>query len=88
MAECYWVNPAYQYVTQQYFPDLTTACAPQGSYLSRSRHSKLYSLVTEKGEQYYIKIYTTAGKYLRGLLGRSRVRAEWGEYALFSKAWH
>ena len=83
MVECYWVNPAYQDLTQQYFPDLKAACEPQGTYLSRSRHSRLYALSTEKGEQYYVKIYSTAGKYFRSLIGRSRVRAEWENLLYF-----
>ncbi len=34
---------------------------------------------------YYVKTYTKAGKYLRRLVGRSRIRAEWENLQLFER---
>ncbi len=48
-------------------------------------HSGLSYLVKAKVNQgdYYIKIYTKAGKHLRRLFGRSRIRGEWENIFLF-----
>lgn len=67
---------------KNYFPDFNTVFNYQGEFITKSPISKLFK-VNIAGVNYYVKLYFGAGKALRRYVGRSRIKAEWENLALF-----
>lgn len=64
------------------FHSLNDTLAIKGELVSKSRISYLLKTTIEESV-FYVKVYTGAGKHLRRLLGRSRVRGEWENLLFF-----
>ncbi len=64
------------------FPDLATASVVAGDEINANWMSRL--VLASNGERaFYVKVYLSRGRWLRRFMGRSRVRAEWENLALF-----
>jgi tRNA A-37 threonylcarbamoyl transferase component Bud32 len=58
------------------FPSLDAALNVEGEIVNSNWMSSLVRISVES-EGYYVKCYASRGRWLRRLLGRSRLRAEW-----------
>lgn len=81
--ETWWLSATYRdHPAGRCFVDLDAVFRCKGEAVSRDPVSHV-KRVTLDNTRYYVKIYTGAGKWLRRLLGRSRVQAEWENLQLF-----
>ncbi|WP_285258700.1 lipopolysaccharide kinase InaA family protein [Halopseudomonas bauzanensis] len=81
-----WVlNPAFaEGEAGRLFADLPSVFALQGERITSDDISEVHKLCAE-GRCYYIKRYVAAGKNLRRLIGRPRIRAEWENLLKFAR---
>lgn len=73
MSQEYWIDPKIDLAE---FNNLAQAMIPRGEVVTQSPYSAVYYFEASNHKAYYIKQYTSAGKYLRRFIGRSRNRAE------------
>lgn len=83
MSSCWWVNPDHPIEVQKQFASNACLDLQDAECVSKSPLSRLFlKNITKKN--YYVKTYHQAGRKLRRLLGRSRLRAEWENLFLFA----
>ena len=66
------------------FPTLDDAAERRGECINENWMSRL-TLVSAAGRQFYVKTYASRGRWLRRLIGRSRIRAEWENLQTFAQ---
>lgn len=74
----WWVHSSVEDI----FPDMKTSSEADGEKINGNWMSKVVK-VTVGETSYYVKTYASRGRWLKRFLGRSRVRAEWENQALF-----
>ena len=67
-----------------FFPDMRTCADAEGEKINGNWMSRV-TRVTHEGIAYYVKVYTSRGRWLKRYIGRSRVRAEWENQDLFHR---
>ncbi|MET1077544.1 MAG: lipopolysaccharide kinase InaA family protein [Pseudomonas sp.] len=79
----WYLDPAYDALAAD-FGSLDAVFALQGERLTKDPLSEVVR-VERDGVRYYVKRYVGAGKGLRRLVGRPRVKAEWQNLKSFAK---
>lgn len=74
----WWVDSSVEDI----FPDMKTSAEADGEKINGNWMSKVVK-VSSGETSYYVKTYASRGRWLKRFLGRSRVRAEWENQALF-----
>lgn len=77
------LNPAYQHL-DNYFGSIEQVFALEGEQITKDRVSEVVRIKIDE-DYYYIKRYWDAGKGIRKVLGKPRIKREWQNIQRFKK---